>query len=125
MVKQPAFIQQWQVVRIIAAQRTRIVILVTLEDQDDSYQLKMEPAHYFCFPGIGTAIAVRPGDMLVFNPQYYHCCSRKTSHYSKVDVYANAFYLKTGVVGLNDNNIELTDEQEKLAVEKNLKKCKR
>jgi hypothetical protein len=80
----------------------------------------VQPVHYFCFPEVGIAVAVHPGDMLLFNLLFYHCCARKTSHYRKNNVFANAFYLKTEVVGLHDNNIDLTEAQEKFKVEHNM-----
>jgi ectoine hydroxylase-related dioxygenase (phytanoyl-CoA dioxygenase family) len=53
----------------------------------NGYPMKMKPAHYFCL--VGRAVALRPGDMLLFNPQYYHCCSQKTLHYKANNVYVN------------------------------------
>ena len=75
---------------------------------------------YFCFPRIGMAVALRPGDILVFNPREYHSVSsRCTLDY---DIYFTSMYLKSAVVSLNDNTIPLTSIQEKCFTyyEKNL-----
>lgn len=64
---------------------------------------------HFCFPSIGLAVALRLWDVLFFNPRYFHGCSRNEASYQVLDF---ACYLKTNVVGGNDNNKELTDEQQ-------------
>ena len=51
---------------------------------------------YFCFPELGLAVALHPGDILFFNPKYVHCCSKKTATYEKYDVHISSYYLKTG-----------------------------
>ena len=56
---------------------------------------------YFCFPRIGTAVALRPGDFLIFNPQEPHSISSRCN--PEDDVYCISSYLKTAIVGLNDN----------------------
>jgi hypothetical protein len=57
---------------------------------------------YFAFPRIGAAVALRPGDFLLFNPREPHsissCCNRED------DVYIISSYLKTAVVRLHDNS---------------------
>ena len=60
---------------------------------------------YFCFPRIGTAVALRPGDFLIFNPQEPHSISSKCN--PEDDVYCILSYLKTAIVGLNDNMNEV------------------
>jgi hypothetical protein len=57
---------------------------------------------YFAFPQIGIAVALWPGDILMFNPQEPHCislCCNKDDN-----IYYISSYLKTHVVGLNDNS---------------------
>ena len=52
---------------------------------------------YFCFPRLGVAVAMRPGDILVMNALEYHCVSsrcRKDEY-----VFCLSCYLKTAVVG--------------------------
>jgi hypothetical protein len=57
---------------------------------------------YFAFPQIGIAVALRPGDILMCNPQEPHCISL---HCKKDDnIYCISSYLKTQVVGHNDNS---------------------
>ena len=48
----------------------------------DRYSMDAVPSNYFMFAEQGIAVALRPGDMLLFNPQYQHCISSRTSHYS-------------------------------------------
>jgi hypothetical protein len=72
------------------------------------------PAHHFIFPTIGAAVALRPGDHLIFNPSYHHCCSMKLRAYSSMDVYVSTLYLKTAVVGGNNNSLPLTPIQANL-----------
>jgi hypothetical protein len=57
---------------------------------------------YFAFPQIGITVALQPGDILMFNPQEPHCISLR---YNKDDnIYCISSYLKTQVMGLNDNS---------------------
>ncbi len=57
-----------------------------------------------CFgsPQIGIAVALQPGDILMFNPQEPHfislCCNKDDN------IYCISSYLKTQVVGLNNNS---------------------
>ena len=57
---------------------------------------------YFAFPRLGMAIALRPGDFLLFNPQEHHCISSRCQNKNKI--YSMSSYLKTAIVGLNDNS---------------------
>ena len=57
---------------------------------------------YFCFPQIGCAVALWPGNIFMFNPQEPHCISSWCN--SDDQVYCISCYLKTSVVGLNDNS---------------------
>ena len=68
-----------------------------------------EVVAYFCFPRLGLAVPMCPGDVLVFNSQEPHCLSSRTN---KDDViYGLSIFLKSRVAGLNDDNIPLTNEQ--------------
>ncbi len=53
-------------------------------------------------PRIGTAVALRPGDFLLFNPQEPHSISSCCKSGDKI--FCISSYLKMGVVGLNDNS---------------------
>ena len=57
---------------------------------------------YFAFPRIGIAVALRPGDFLLFNPQEPHSISSRCRNDD--EIYCISSYLKTGVVGLHDNS---------------------
>ena len=62
---------------------------------------------YFVFPEHGQKVTMRNLDFLIFIPQVYHCVSKRVTH---DDVYcASSFYMKTAVVGKNDNSIPLND----------------
>jgi hypothetical protein len=65
---------------------------------------------YFCFPRLGVAVPLRPGDILVFNPTEPHAISSRCNREDKV--YCLSMYLKTAVVGLNDNTIPLTSTED-------------
>jgi hypothetical protein len=82
-----------------------------------SYSFDSSIIHYMCFPEYGVAVALRAGDVLLFNPQNYHCLSEKEVEFDggkSADVYVTSFYLKTAVVCKNDNRIALTDKEEEL-----------
>jgi hypothetical protein len=57
---------------------------------------------YCCFPRIGVAVALHPGDFLMFNPQEPHSISSRCNPVQKL--YCLLSYLKTPVVGLNNNS---------------------
>jgi hypothetical protein len=57
---------------------------------------------YFAFPRIGMAVALRPGDFLLFNPQEPHSVSSRCRREDEIFIISS--YLKTAVVGLNDNS---------------------
>jgi hypothetical protein len=62
-------------------------------------------ACYMCFPELGIAVGLRPGDVIFFNPHYYHCVSGRTIEYDTEIVYVTSFYMKSMQLGLNDNSI--------------------
>lgn len=67
---------------------------------------------YFCFPTLNVAVPLRLGDLLIFNALVPHCISSKCN--ANDNLFSISLYLKTGVVGLNDNSVTLTVEQEVL-----------
>ena len=75
-------------------------------------QLRSEVVQYFCFPEYGFAIALRPGDVILFNPQVLHCLSAKRAPFDSLNVHVTTFYLKTAHVGKNNNDLPLTEEEE-------------
>ncbi len=53
-------------------------------------------------PGVIEHVALRPGDFLLFNPQEPHSISSRCC--AGDEVFCISSYLKTGVVGDNDNS---------------------
>jgi len=49
-----------------------------------------------------VAVALRPGDFLLFNPHEPHSISSRCNR--EDDVYIISSYLETAVVGFNDNS---------------------
>lgn len=78
------------------------------------YDFDLDIAVYFVFPEYGVAVALRPGDQLIFNSRHYHCVSMREQVYKESEVYVTTFYMKTAVVGQNDNRIELTNMQKEV-----------
>jgi hypothetical protein len=72
-------------------------------------QLDDDVALYFTFPTLGLAIALRPGDILVFNPAVYHSVSSRRN--PNQDVWCTSLYTKNAVVGGNDNSQEISQIQ--------------
>ena len=64
---------------------------------------------YFLFPDYGIAVAMRPGDVLFFNPLHYHCLSERCKEYNDEKVFVTSFYMKTSQLRLNDNDIPLSE----------------
>ncbi len=60
---------------------------------------------YFCFPRLVLAVLLRPVDALIFNPREEHTLFLRCEN--KTEVYTILFYLKTAVVGF-DNQLILT-----------------
>jgi hypothetical protein len=46
-----------------------------LQEDIDRYSMDAEVCNYFTFVDQGIAVALRPGDMLIFIPVYHHCLS--------------------------------------------------
>jgi hypothetical protein len=85
----------------------------------DRYKLSADVSNYFVFPEQGIAVAMRPGDMLIFNPKYHHCLSSRAYEYANKDVFSLSLYLKTAIVGKHDNSIPLTSIESELLREDN------
>jgi hypothetical protein len=80
----------------------------------EKYDVNDAVVCYFCFPALGVAVPLRPGDMLLINALEYHCVSSRCT--SDKDVFVLSCYLKTAVVGGNDNKRKLNvAEEESLA----------
>ena len=84
---------------------------LTVHLKQHNYSIKEDSIGvYFCFPRLGMAVALRPGDILIFNPLEPHAVSSRVKKGDEVLVLS--MYLKTAIVGLNDNTIELTAVQD-------------
>jgi hypothetical protein len=79
---------------------------------NEQYELNQKIALYFCFPTVGVAVALRPGDVLLFNPIYYHCASQKCEFYNSEDVFLTSLYMKNKQISNNDNKIALSSKTE-------------
>jgi hypothetical protein len=64
---------------------------------------------YFCFPTIGVAVPLHPGDYLLFNAKLPHCISSRCKF--EDEILCTSTYLKTAIVGMNNNDLPLTQEQ--------------
>jgi hypothetical protein len=71
---------------------------------------------YFCFPTLGVTVPLHPGDFLLFNALIPHCVS---SQYRQDDaIMCVSMYLKSAVVGMNNNDLPLTPHQSVLVLAK-------
>ncbi len=87
---------------------TMSITQVFLKGQSE-YHLNDDIVAYFCFPTLGVAVSLRPGDYLIFNALIPHCIS---SHCKLDDeIMCVSVYLKTSVVGMNNNDLALTPTQ--------------
>jgi hypothetical protein len=66
------------------------------------YEVDSRVACYFCFPTKGFCVALRPGDILMFNACVDHCISSKCADVG--NVICMSMYLKTAIVAGNDNS---------------------
>jgi ectoine hydroxylase-related dioxygenase (phytanoyl-CoA dioxygenase family) len=71
--------------------------------------MNVKVCNYFTFTEQGVAVALQPGDILLFNPVYEHCLSSHNSAYKTKDVLSLSVYPKTAIVGMNDNRLPLTE----------------
>lgn len=79
----------------------------------DSYHVDNPVIAYFCFPTIGVAVPMRPGNFLLFDATVPHCISARCNPLDTV--MSISFYLKSKVVGLNNNSQVLTEQQHSLS----------
>ncbi len=77
------------------------------------YRVDDDPIAHFCYPTEGIAIPMRPGDLLLFNSRIPHCISSRTKLTD--DIMCISLFLKTAVVGLNNNSIPLDTLQNNLS----------
>ena len=72
------------------------------------YLLNDDIIVFFCFPTLGVAVPLGPGDYLLFNPLIPHCISSRCKQ--EDEIMCVSMYLKTAIVGLNDYLLPLTPE---------------
>ena len=65
---------------------------------EQDYTMNDHVVQYFCFPTYGFCVAMKPGDVIIFNPNIYHCLSKKTKYYDNIDVYPATMYMKTSQI---------------------------
>ena len=76
------------------------------------YRLDDNVVAYFCFPTIGVAVPLRPGDYLLFNARIPHCISSRCKF--EDEILCTSTYLKTAIVGMNNNDLPLTQLQARI-----------
>lgn len=76
-----------------------------IDESTGNYPLECKPIGYFCFPDQGACVALRPGDILIFNAQKYNHCNSSPVPINCVEepVYNISLYLKTAVMAGNSN----------------------
>ena len=78
------------------------------------YKIDNEVVVKFCFPTLGVAVPLWPGDFLLFNSLIPHYILSQC----KLDnnIMCVLMYLKLAAVGMNNNSLSLTSEKEVLAI---------
>ena len=77
---------------------------VSISSQKSKYNLESNIVKYFSFTD-GTSVALRSGDLLIFNPTIPHCVSSCTDKYKNKRVYCVSHYFKTLIASRNNNKI--------------------
>ena len=75
----------------------------------ETYHIDDAVVVYFYFTTLGVAVPLRPGDYLMFNSLVPHCISSRCNN--RDDVIVLSMYMKTSVVGMNNNEFEITSLQ--------------
>lgn len=76
----------------------------------ESYSMDDPVVQYFVFPEDGTAVGLRPGDVLLFNSTVPHCASARCNF--EYDIYVGSMYLKSALVSGHTNQQRPCDEDE-------------
>ena len=85
-------------------------ILSVNVDNEEELQEMSDVVTHFCIPFYGVSIALRDGDLLIFNPQIHHCAAHQEIGLNS-DIILCSHYLKSLLVGGNNNDVELSEEQ--------------
>jgi hypothetical protein len=75
----------------------------------DKYKLYDDVVVHFCFPALGVGIPLRPGVFLLFNALIAHCILSQCKQTD--NIYCVSIYLKSAIVGMNNNLLSLTTKQ--------------
>ena len=81
-----------------------LIDLVKYPNGSSRYPLETNIVKYFTFDD-RFSVALRSGDILIFNPIIPHCISTSTDLYSSQDVFCISHYFKAKVIGRNNNTI--------------------
>jgi hypothetical protein len=79
----------------------------------EQYEVDDNIVIYFCFPTLGVAVPLRPGDFLLFNALIPHCVLPRCRQID--EVMCVWMYLKSAVVGMTNNKLPLNSKQSALA----------
>jgi hypothetical protein len=77
-----------------------------LQEDIDRYSMDADVCNYFTFAEQGTAVALRPGDMLIFNLRNHHCLSSRTSIYESDYVFC--LHCKIGIAFMDVRDVRQT-----------------
>jgi hypothetical protein len=77
------------------------------------YKLDDNVVVYFCFPTLGVAVPLQPGNFLLFNAVIPHCVLSRCRQADKF--MCVSMYLKLSGVRMNNNNLHLNSKQTALA----------
>ena len=83
---------------------------VSSQNGSSSYDMSCKVAKYFTFDD-GESVALRSGDILVFNPTIPHCVSSTTNEYQNDKVFCISHYFKSLIAGRNNNLIEFVSKE--------------
>jgi hypothetical protein len=83
--------------------------VIQVHTADCDYGFLDDVLCYFSFPRLGVTVPLKPGDFLLVNALEYHCLSTRCN--ADVDIFCVSSYLKTAIVGGNDNNRLLSDKE--------------
>ena len=89
-----------------------VVTVQTKKSDGSLYEMSDDICYYFVFTEYGVAVALHPGDVLLFNLVVYH--SAMTPVNPQNEVWCCSLYLKMGIIGKNDNSMPLTELEKEL-----------
>ena len=68
------------------------------------YNIEDDVVAYFCFPGLGIVVPLRPGGVLFLNPRIHHCVSSRCNNVDQV--YCLSLYLKSDNIVKHANRVK-------------------